>query len=329
MSFQLRRGTDVVRATITFAEGELIYVTDTQKVWVGDGITLGAIDLMAAGHNHNSLYYLQGQVDTFINNLDVSRQVLLDAHTNDLTIHRTINDVGSGATDLWSAQRIETGLLGKADVIHNHNTLYYTQTQIDADHLAINADIALGEVKVDTDDVAADVLINKVTGGQGINAVKDATGPDNVLQINAEIFLATINGQPKPAYVDSSKGGKVLTCELMNMLYAEAAVGNNEWIQIAHATDALSAYIMPFDGTLVGVTAMCEQGNGNTKAFRLIINGTQITANLFTLSGGGNIIINDQTLNIDFVQGDRIRLRAGGGGTIQDTVITLFAKWRA
>jgi len=41
MTFRLRRGTDAERQTVTFAEGELIYVTDTQEVYVGDGTTAG------------------------------------------------------------------------------------------------------------------------------------------------------------------------------------------------------------------------------------------------------------------------------------------------
>lgn len=41
MSLKIRRGTDAERLTIIPAEGELIYTTDTQKVYVGDGATFG------------------------------------------------------------------------------------------------------------------------------------------------------------------------------------------------------------------------------------------------------------------------------------------------
>lgn len=46
MAFQLRRGTDAERTAgggIVFAEGELIYITDTEEVYVGDGVTGGGI----------------------------------------------------------------------------------------------------------------------------------------------------------------------------------------------------------------------------------------------------------------------------------------------
>jgi hypothetical protein len=41
MAFRLRRGTDAERLIITPEEGELIYTTDSKKIFVGDGTTLG------------------------------------------------------------------------------------------------------------------------------------------------------------------------------------------------------------------------------------------------------------------------------------------------
>jgi hypothetical protein len=46
MALKIRRGSDLVRSTqITPSEGELIYTTDTKKVFVGDGSTLGGIQV--------------------------------------------------------------------------------------------------------------------------------------------------------------------------------------------------------------------------------------------------------------------------------------------
>ena len=41
MALQIRRGTDAERLTITPAEGELIYTTDTKLIYIGDGSTVG------------------------------------------------------------------------------------------------------------------------------------------------------------------------------------------------------------------------------------------------------------------------------------------------
>jgi hypothetical protein len=47
MSLRIRRGTDSQRTGITFDLGELVWTTDTQKLYVGDGITAGGINAMA------------------------------------------------------------------------------------------------------------------------------------------------------------------------------------------------------------------------------------------------------------------------------------------
>lgn len=47
MSLRIRRGTDTQRQQITFDQGELVYTTDTLKLFVGDGITPGGVNAMA------------------------------------------------------------------------------------------------------------------------------------------------------------------------------------------------------------------------------------------------------------------------------------------
>ena len=48
MALKLRRGTEANRTSITPAEGELIYITDTKKLYSGDGTTAGGvIDLLS------------------------------------------------------------------------------------------------------------------------------------------------------------------------------------------------------------------------------------------------------------------------------------------
>jgi hypothetical protein len=43
MALRLRRGTDAERGTITPLSGELIYTTDTKKLYAGDGTTVGGV----------------------------------------------------------------------------------------------------------------------------------------------------------------------------------------------------------------------------------------------------------------------------------------------
>ena len=45
MALRLRRGTDAERLLVTPIEGELVYTTDTKKIFVGDGSTIGGTDV--------------------------------------------------------------------------------------------------------------------------------------------------------------------------------------------------------------------------------------------------------------------------------------------
>ena len=138
-----------------------------------------------------------------------------------------------------------------------------------------------------------------------------------------------INGHPMLTLEDTTRSDKVLTVAETHLMFAENKLSDQDWIQIANANDADSSFIANFDGTVVNISAHCENTGGNSKEIRLYIDAVD-TAGLGTLSGGANSTINDTTLNIDFSQGDRLRLRAinGTGGNIEDTVIKLTVKWR-
>jgi hypothetical protein len=70
MAIKLRRGLESERTTVLFAQGEIVYATDSKKVYIGDGLTMGgnlvtgeellsALDdvLIASLANNNLLSY--------------------------------------------------------------------------------------------------------------------------------------------------------------------------------------------------------------------------------------------------------------------------------
>ena len=81
MALRLRRGTDAQRGTITPAEGELIFTTDTKKIYAGDGSTVG------------------GRIVSGINNVleDITPQLggNLDINNKDILGTGNINVTGS------------------------------------------------------------------------------------------------------------------------------------------------------------------------------------------------------------------------------------------
>lgn len=65
MALRLRRGTDAERQLITPVEGELVYVTDTKSLYVGDGTTQGGVLIASSGDVSNTLF---GLLDTDLQN---------------------------------------------------------------------------------------------------------------------------------------------------------------------------------------------------------------------------------------------------------------------
>jgi len=56
MSLRIRRGTNAERQGITFDLGEIVWTTDTQQLWVGDGVTQGAVNPGASLAGTNLTY---------------------------------------------------------------------------------------------------------------------------------------------------------------------------------------------------------------------------------------------------------------------------------
>lgn len=155
--------------------------------------------------------------------------------------------------------------------------------------------------------------INSGAGGSGI------TG----------LTTTTINGQPMLTLEDTTRANKILSVGEQVFIFAENQLSNLDWIRVANANDADSGFVADFNGTIVNISAHCENTGANSKDIRLFIDAVD-SGVLGTLSGGANATVNDTTLDIDFNQGQRVRLRADDGiaGNIQDTIVKLTVKWR-
>jgi hypothetical protein len=84
MALKIRRGTDTVRQTITPSEGELVYTTDTKKIFVGDGSTLGGTQVSGVNEgvaNAIAYYEQNGKEVSTTHNLkwnDISNILFVD-----------------------------------------------------------------------------------------------------------------------------------------------------------------------------------------------------------------------------------------------------------
>jgi len=51
MALQIRRGEERERTSVVPLVGELLYVTDTNKLYIGDGNTAGGVAISSTGGN--------------------------------------------------------------------------------------------------------------------------------------------------------------------------------------------------------------------------------------------------------------------------------------
>jgi hypothetical protein len=144
MALRLRRGTNAERTTITFAEGELIYVTDhvaesVAPLWVGDGVTLGG--RTADTHIAGTIGALQDVDITGITNDQVLKWVAANSRFEPVDI----SQLNQGATQLDDLTDVD--LVSVAPNAFSANVLKYNGTQFVPSQLAL--DDMLGVFYVD------------------------------------------------------------------------------------------------------------------------------------------------------------------------------------
>ena len=199
--------------------------------------------------------------------------------------------------------------------------------------LDINGLPAAGEDLAAGDELAV-YNLDAPTANESMTGQEIADGVVNIIfGINTNITITNINGEPTLVFNDNSRGGKTLSVAETPITWSESLLSNNDWLNIGSAVDSLSGYVVPHNATIVKATMHCENDNTNTKTIDLWINqppAVALTATLFTTPAtGADIKLTNVGLNIDVTAGDKIQLRAGPtGGNIQDTVVTLWLKWR-
>ena len=271
MALRLRRGTNAQRALITPLDGELIYTTDTKKLYVGDGTTAGGLAVDTAGtflgadldlNNYN----LTGKGNVNIaGNITATGNITADGN---MTIggNLTIGDASTDTVNL--SAKIESDIIPDVDGARSlgspsnkfagaHLNTLTVADQIDA--MSINANVIGND---------STVLLNVATGA--ITATGELTGTvkandattfyDPALKsINAStgVFTSTVTAPTFTGSLDGDMTGTVFgddstalvdgvnnTVKIDNgSIYATDStlrVRNAETIKIGGVSDAFS-----------------------------------------------------------------------------------------
>jgi hypothetical protein len=280
MALQLRRGLEADRGGITPAEGELIYVTDTGKVYVGDGSTAGGVDFTLTSTISNVVDDVTPQLG---GNLDLNNKDIVG--TGNINISGTITATGSinlgdgaGSDIINIGGEVSGGLVPTTDGAFSLGTnsqrwsAVYTGSisatgQIDAP--AVNANI-IG------DDSA--VAYNKTNNTFSGTFVGELTG-----DVKGSVFA-----DDSTAMVDAVAG-----------TFSGNLTGNTT----GYHTGDVSGSIFAQDSSV-----MVDAINGHLLALQMFTNKVRNT--------GGDLLLEDTTGAGQIRIGNDINLRPAGGGLI-------------
>lgn len=173
MAFQLRRGLDAERTAgggIVFAEGELVYITDTEEVYVGDGVTPGGIKVTGN---------VTASPETLTRNLSLGG---FDINgTGNININGTISasNITGGGGGLIEGQEYTIDIIGDVKapdsglIVDSTNSIVYADFVGDG---SLISNISLDQLAdVDTTGVATDSILKYDGANWSIGALGEAS----------------------------------------------------------------------------------------------------------------------------------------------------------
>lgn len=104
MALQIRRGTAAQRTSVTPAEGELLYTTDTKLVYVGDGATAGGNIISGGGGISDIVNDTTPQLG---GDLDVNGKQIVTTRSNENIV---LNPAGTGKVVIFGELDITSGI---------------------------------------------------------------------------------------------------------------------------------------------------------------------------------------------------------------------------
>ena len=122
MSLRIRRGTDAQRTGVTFDQGELVYTTDGQQLWVGNGITQGGTNILSNSAGTGLIWNAStNKFDFNTGNLGLTTSVVSEGANKYFTTQRAQDAAASlfTATGTPTATGSITGAIAPATVTVN------------------------------------------------------------------------------------------------------------------------------------------------------------------------------------------------------------------
>lgn len=284
MALQVRRGTNAERLTITPAEGELIYVTDTKQLYVGDGTTQGGTTTIANTIDSvlaDTTPQLGGNLD--LNNFNITG-------TGNINISGTINATGNinlgdgvGGDVITIGGAISGDLVPDTNITRDLGTnvlkwkeAWISQLNVDSQITAerIQADIIADDSTVVFDSSTGTVAAAQLSGTLPAGVIPSSITADLVGNVTGNI-QGDVIGDLTGNVIGNVTGG--VTGDVTGSVFAD-----DSSMMVDAVSNTLNANLLTVNGTItgneyVGQTATFEDrttDNQGTMTLRRKVAGT-------------------------------------------------------
>jgi hypothetical protein len=313
MSLQIRRGTSTQLANITPVIGELIYTTDTQAVFVGDGTTAGGVPIAVGGAGNVSGTNLlttgiaSAGGNVIGGNITTTGQI---SATGNITGDYLFGN-GSALTGI-AASSVQanalTGYILSSNVVTSSLTSFGTLTS-----LSVSGNVAAGNVSgtlttasqnnitsvgtLSSLSVTANILGGNLNTGGQVSATGNVRGNylRATLDINAGGNIAGVNFTGTGVSVTGNITGAYIIGNGSQMTGLPAGYTNSN----------VSTFLSAFGSNTISTTGSITSGNvtgGNILTDGIVSATGNITGGNVVLSAAsslriGNLIITDATID--------------------------------
>ena len=320
MSLRIRRGTNAQRAGVTFFEGELVYTTDTKKLFVGDGTTVGGVAVDSTAGSINNLtdvdttgvqigQILQWNGTNFIPSDDHGDKESVTGADSTILVDATNSSINLDGTVKGHIIPDQNEVYNLGSSSKRFNDLFLSGTTIDLGGTTITSSggkISFSQPIVASMETSGDIdtkdnnIINTAAGGD-ISIRPGNTGEFNVADsLGARLFEVDLTNNSfgavgsavlqLPVYTTSdytSHASKVETGQLVfdNATKALKIYNGSSWVSVEGGSGG--------GGIVEGSTYdISISGNVIATDSSILVNTANATINAKIIADNGDIILN-------------------------------------
>ena len=245
MAFQFRRGTDAERQSITPKSGEPLFVTDTGKVYVGNGTTQGGIQI-SASVSDDEAPSLGGNLD--LNNNSIIGTGNININGN-ITATGTIN-LGDGVEDnIVVGGVISSNLIPNIDGVYDLGSSDFYWRNGYFEEITVDGELSINRLLVDSiqlndsttvfDGETSSLFVESIIANNIDGELKGSVlSDDSTILINAETNAGSFNNLSTEFLFTST-----IESDLGSLLVSRPSAGRTD-LAVAGRQDRGSLYLI-------------------------------------------------------------------------------------